>query len=245
MRRAPGYQDVGSFDDALAAHVAAWERLWQRCATDLGRADDLGRLVNLHTFHMLQTTSPHTADLDAGMPARGLHGEGYRGHIFWDEVYAFPFLTSVLPDVTRALLLYRYRRLPAARRLARREGFRGAMFPWQSGSDGREETQVLHLNPKSGRWMPDNSRIQRHVNLAIAYNVWQYYGSDRRRSSSSRPTAPRCCSRSARFLASITSFERGCRPLSTCAASWDPTSTTTGTPAPRSPASTTTRTPTS
>ena len=51
----------------------------------------------------------------------------------------------------------------------------GAMFPWQSGSDGREETQRLHLNPKSGRWLPDHSHLQRHVNIAIAYNVWQYY----------------------------------------------------------------------
>lgn len=208
----PGYaartrlEDAGAFDDALAAHVAAWERLWRRCATDLGRADDLGRLVNLHTFHVLQTTSPHTVDLDAGMPARGLHGEGYRGHIFWDEVYVFPFLTSVLPEVTRALLSYRHRRLPAARRLARGEGFRGAMFPWQSGSDGREETQVLHLNPKSGRWMPDNSRIQRHVNLAIAYNVWQYYvqtGDDRFLSTHGAEMLLEV----ARFLVSLTSFD--------------------------------------
>jgi trehalose/maltose hydrolase-like predicted phosphorylase len=49
------------------------------------------------------------------------------------------------------------------------------MFPWQSGSNGREETQELHLNPKSGRWLPDHSRNQRHVNIAIAYNVWQHY----------------------------------------------------------------------
>jgi trehalose 6-phosphate phosphatase len=49
------------------------------------------------------------------------------------------------------------------------------MYPWQSGSDGREETQRLHLNPKSGRWLPDKSHRQRHVNIAVAYNVWQYY----------------------------------------------------------------------
>ena len=49
------------------------------------------------------------------------------------------------------------------------------MYPWQSGSDGREETQRLHLNPRSGRWLPDNSHRQRHVNIAVAYNVWQYY----------------------------------------------------------------------
>ncbi len=49
------------------------------------------------------------------------------------------------------------------------------MYPWQSGSDGREETQALHLNPRSGRWLPDNSRLQHHVGSAVAYNVWQYY----------------------------------------------------------------------
>jgi alpha,alpha-trehalase len=49
------------------------------------------------------------------------------------------------------------------------------MFPWQSGATGREETQKVHLNPKSGRWLPDHSHNQRHVNIAIAYNVWQHY----------------------------------------------------------------------
>src|SRR5262249_40929760 len=50
-----------------------------------------------------------------------------------------------------------------------------AAYPWQSGSDGREETQRLHLNPRSGRWLPDHSHLQRHVGLAIAYNIWRYY----------------------------------------------------------------------
>jgi alpha,alpha-trehalase len=49
------------------------------------------------------------------------------------------------------------------------------MYPWQSGSDGREETQRLHLNPESGRWLPDNTHRQRHINAAIAYNIWQYH----------------------------------------------------------------------
>ena len=58
---------------------------------------------------------------------------------------------------------------------AKEHGYEGAMFPWQSGSDGREETQVLHLNPMSGEWGPDYSSLQRHVSLAIAYNVWRYF----------------------------------------------------------------------
>jgi len=73
--------------------------------------------------------------------------------------------------------MYRYRRLGEARAAAREEGLRGALYPWQSGSNGREETQQLHLNPRSGHWTPDETRLQRHVNSAIAYNIWQYYES--------------------------------------------------------------------
>ncbi len=114
-------------------------------------------VLRLHIFHLLQTVSPNTVDMDAGVPARGLHGEAYRGHIFWDELFILPYLNFHFPEISRELLLYRYRRLDAARRLAREAGFRGAMYPWQSGSDGREESQVLHLNPRSGRWTPDNT----------------------------------------------------------------------------------------
>jgi trehalose/maltose hydrolase-like predicted phosphorylase len=126
-------------------------------------------------LHLLQTLSPHTADLDVGVPARGLHGEAYRGHVFWDELFVFPVMNLKLPKLTQSLLMYRYRRLPEARRAAVDAGNAGAMFPWQSGSDGREESQQLHLNPKSGRWLPDPSARAHHIGLAIAFNVWQYY----------------------------------------------------------------------
>jgi trehalose/maltose hydrolase-like predicted phosphorylase len=166
VARAPGTAAL------IASHTAAWERLWQRAALEV--SGEAGHLVRLHLFHVLQTLSPHTADLDVGVPARGLHGEAYRGHVFWDELFVLPFLNLHLPDVSRALLAYRHRRLDAACRAAGEAGRRGAMYPWQSGSDGREETQALHLNPRSGRWLPDHSRLQHHVGSAIAYNVWQY-----------------------------------------------------------------------
>ena len=95
--------------------------------------------------------------------------------MFWDELFVLPVVTPHLPAVTRALLDYRWRRLDAARQAARRPGWQGALFPWQSGSDGREETPRELFNLRSGRWMPDNSRLQRHVGLAVAYNAWQYY----------------------------------------------------------------------
>lgn len=163
------------FRDLLVEHVRQWSHLWERCDIDLGADHRAQFILRLHIFHLLQTTSMNTIDLDVGVPARGWHGEAYRGHIFWDELFIFPFLNLRIPELTRSLLMYRYRRLPEARHAAAEVGYRGAMFPWQSGSNGREESQVLHLNPKSGRWVPDNTYRQRHVNAAIARNVWQYY----------------------------------------------------------------------
>jgi trehalose/maltose hydrolase-like predicted phosphorylase len=164
-----------SFAQALEAHEQAWDELWSVCDITLPGDPEVQQLLRLHTAHILQVCSPFTADRDAGVPARGLNGEAYRGHIFWDELYIYPFLNFRLPSVTRGLLMYRYRRLDAARAAAREAGYRGAMFPWQSGSDGREETQVVHLNPRSGRWDPDHSHNQRHVNAAIFANIWRYW----------------------------------------------------------------------
>ena len=168
---------TGSFESLVKAHRRAWAELWDECGIEIENTADSAVELKLHLniFHLLQTISIHSIDLDIGIPPRGWHGEAYRGHIMWDELFIFPYLNLRKPALARALLLYRYRRLGEARRLAREAGFRGAMFPWQSGSDGREETQRVHLNPMSGRWTPDNSQRQRHINAAIAWNVWQYY----------------------------------------------------------------------
>jgi trehalose/maltose hydrolase-like predicted phosphorylase len=162
------------FGRLLEQHELAWDHLWERFDIRIEGSERAQMIVRLHLFHLLQTVSTNTIDLDVGVPARGLHGEAYRGHIFWDELFVFPLLNLRLPALTRTLLDYRYRRLPRARSAAAREGAEGAMYPWQSGSDGREETQVLHLNPRSGRWLPDASHLQRHVGIAIAYNTWRY-----------------------------------------------------------------------
>ena len=164
-----------TFTEAFRDHACAWEELWELCDVRLPRDPRVQFLLRLHIAHVLQTCSRLTAHHDAGVPARGLNGEAYRGHVFWDELYVYPFLNYRLPEVTRGLLMYRYRRIGEARAAAVAAGHRGAMYPWQSGSDGEEETQTVHLNPLSGRWEPDLSRNQRHVNAAIFYNVWHYY----------------------------------------------------------------------
>jgi len=167
---------AADFAELLSGHQRAWQRAWNRCDIEMDSANEwTATVLHLHIFHLLQTVSPRRAHLDVGVPARGWHGEAYRGHIFWDELFIFPYINFQRPWLAAALLDYRYARLGAARAAAVNEGFAGAMFPWQSGSNGREETQRLHLNPASGRWLPDRSHRQRHVNIAIAYNVWQHY----------------------------------------------------------------------
>jgi alpha,alpha-trehalase len=92
----------------------------------------------------------------------------------WDEAFIFPYLALRLTVLMRALLLCCYRRLDEARRAAREAGLTGAMHPWQSRSDGRDASQRLHLNPRSGRRIPDNSWRQRHVGAALANHIWRY-----------------------------------------------------------------------
>jgi beta-phosphoglucomutase family hydrolase len=175
---------AGCFDAAMAEHVLAWKHLWRRFDVHLQPSEagfklNVPMLLRLNMFHLLQAVSPNSIGLDVGVPARGWTGEADQGHIFWDELFIFPFLNYRMPEITRSLLRYRYRRLGEARFAARRVGFHGAMFPWQSGSDGQEETQELNLNPHSQRWVSDNSYLQRHVGSAIAYNVWQYFQATR------------------------------------------------------------------
>ncbi len=166
---------LGRYCDLRDGHIREWAHLWERFDISFDDSPDALRVVRLHMLQLLQTVPNRAEDLDAGLPARGLHGEAYRGHIFWDELFVFPVLNLRSPVTTRALLRYRFRRLPEARRAAGEAGYAGALFPGQSGRDGREESQKLHLNPNSGRWNPDASARAHHIGIAVAYNVWQYY----------------------------------------------------------------------
>jgi len=167
--------DFEYFDSVLSKSETAWQSIWQKIDIKLEGDRLAQKLLRMHLYHMVISLSPNNADIDASITARGLHGEAYRGHIFWDELFILPFYNLHFKEVAKSALMYRYRRLDQARKYAREYGYQGAMFPWQSGSDGREETQVVHLNPLTGKWGPDFSSFQRHVSLAIAYNVWQYF----------------------------------------------------------------------
>ena len=164
-----------SYDQILDGSAKAWEKIWQEVDIKVDGDRIAQKMLRLHIYHLMVSASPHNKSIDAGITARGLHGEAYRGHIFWDELFILPFYDIHFPETAKSMLMYRFRRLNKAREYAKEYGYKGAMFPWQSGSDGREETQIIHLNPISGEWGDDYSSLQRHVSLSIAYNIWQYY----------------------------------------------------------------------
>ncbi|MBN2175660.1 MAG: beta-phosphoglucomutase family hydrolase [Bacteroidales bacterium] len=163
-----------SFESLVQESASTWEKIWDKTDIKIEGDRQAQKLLRMHLYHLIASLSPHNVKFDASITARGLHGEAYRGHIFWDELFILPLYNLHFPEVTKSTLMYRYRRLEAARAYAKEHGYNGAMFPWQSGSDGREETQVVHLNPLTGEWGADYSSFQRHVSLAVAYNTWQY-----------------------------------------------------------------------
>jgi beta-phosphoglucomutase family hydrolase len=165
----------GDFENAFLRSKQRWIEIWNNIDIKIEGDRLAQKLLRMHLYHLMVSLSPNNKNIDASITARGLHGEAYRGHIFWDELFILPFYNVHFPEVAKAALMYRYRRLQNAREYATEYGYKGAMFPWQSGSDGREETQVVHLNPVTGKWGDDYSSLQRHVSLAIAYNTWQYF----------------------------------------------------------------------
>ncbi|NQU53683.1 MAG: glycoside hydrolase family 65 protein, partial [Bacteroidetes bacterium] len=168
-------KQAGSFNSVLKESDLAWKKIWDKIDIQIEGDTKSQMLIRLHLYHLMVAASPNNVNIDAGIAARGVHGEAYRGHIFWDELYIMPIYDLFFPDVAKSILNYRYRRIDKAREYAKEYGYRGSMFPWQSGSDGREETQTVHLNPISGKWGDDYSSLQRHISIAIAYNTWYYF----------------------------------------------------------------------
>ncbi|MFC6175931.1 glycoside hydrolase family 65 protein [Companilactobacillus huachuanensis] len=170
------HQFLPSFADAAKQAQEDWQKVWTQEDVIVTGDITAQKLLRLNSYSMT-TAAQNNAnkDLDASVGSRGLTGEGYRGHIFWDELFDMNFYVLHNPELVKSLLMYRYNRLHAAMDYAGADGYNGAMYPWQSGLYGDEQSQEVHLNPITNKWDPDNSRKQRHVSLAIAYNVLNYF----------------------------------------------------------------------
>ncbi|MBM7616549.1 trehalose 6-phosphate phosphorylase [Weissella uvarum] len=175
-RALQAHMQDNQFELIKAASQQYWSKVWEDADIQVDTADErTQQLVRLNIFHLHQLAQKYAnPQLDVSVGSRGLTGEGYRGHIFWDELFLIPYYAANEPETAKALLQYRIRRLSAAQANASKEDEVGAMYPWQSGLYGDEQAQIIHLNTIDNSWIPDNSRLQRHVSLAVIYNLWVY-----------------------------------------------------------------------
>ena len=165
-----------SFAALLPAHEAAWRRIWDRFTVTVDADSGTQAAIDLHLFHLAQTLSPHTVGLDVGVPARGLHGEGYRGHVFWDELFVFPLLdpANARPHPLAAAVPVAAARRRPSLRPSRRAG-RARCSRGRAAATAARKPPTSCTTPARAGGCPTTPRLQQHVGLAVAYNVWHHY----------------------------------------------------------------------
>ncbi|GEM_PF-2531345 len=108
--------------------------------------------------------------------ARGLTGEDYAGHVFWDtEIFLLPFYCLTWPEAARALLMYRFHTLDGAREKAARLGWRGALYAWESADTGADVTPDQAVAPDRQVFDILCGSQEQHISADVAYAVWQYW----------------------------------------------------------------------
>ncbi|MBS1151905.1 MAG: Maltose phosphorylase, partial [Myxococcaceae bacterium] len=165
---------TSGLDGGFAAHCAAWAERWRAADLEVPGDEAAQQALRFAIYHLISAANP--ADEHSSIGARGLSGPGYKGHVFWDtEIFILPFFTLTWPAAARALLMYRYHTLPAARAKAARIGHRGALFAWESADTGEEVTPPYVLSP-GGEVVPIHSGSQeQHIAADVAYGVWSYW----------------------------------------------------------------------
>jgi alpha,alpha-trehalose phosphorylase len=157
------------FEQLLASQEHYMDDFWRRSDVRVRdvREDrtkrstvEVQQAIRFNLFHILQASARAEG---AGVPAKGLTGQAYEGHYFWDtEIYLLPFLTYTSPRIARNLLTFRYRMLPQARARAKQLGHRGAMFPWRTISG--DEASAYYAA----------GTAQYHINADIMYALRKY-----------------------------------------------------------------------
>ncbi len=161
------------FDAQLGDHSAAWQARWRDAAVEIDGAPRLERALRFALYHVLAVANP--ADPRTSIGARGLAGEAYRGHVFWDaDVFVRPFYDHALPAASRAMLEYRYLTLDGARRKAKRLGYEGALYAWESADSGDEATPNYLVTPMGEVLRVRSGELEQHISADVAHAVDAY-----------------------------------------------------------------------
>ena len=161
------------FDELFRRHRDSLAERWDKSdvAVKGDRACQLA--IRFNIYHLLISARQEYAHFSVG--AKTLSGPGYRGHIFWDtEIYILPFFIRTDPEVARAMLLFRHDTLPAARELAKENGYRGAMYPWEASADGTEQTPRYAKELDGSIGEVRTMDFEHHITADVAYGVYDY-----------------------------------------------------------------------
>ena len=158
----------------VAAHEAAWANRWHLSDVEVEGDAAAQQALRFALYHLNSAANPD--DERVSIAARALTGDDYHGHVFWDtEIYLVPFYAMTWPEAARALLMYRFHTLDAARAKATGMGWRGALYAWESADTGAEMTPEQAIGPD--RKVVDIlcGKQEQHISADVAYAVWQYW----------------------------------------------------------------------
>lgn len=158
----------------VADHETAWSERWACSAIEIDGDPAAQRALRFAAYHLNSAANPSDAHVSIG--ARGLTGSDYGGHVFWDtEIFLLPFYCAVWPEAARALLMYRFHTLEAARRKAARLGWRGALYAWESADTGDEAAPPFSIAPDRQVLGILTGTREQHISADVAYGVWRYW----------------------------------------------------------------------
>jgi len=162
------------YEKELMDHVNIWENIWKDIDIKIEGDNTAQRAIRFNLFQL--SSSANRNDYKVSIPAKALHGEGYKGHIFWDtEIFMLPFFTYTQPETAKSLLMYRYKALEAAKENAREKNFKGAQYPWESADTGAEVTPKWGKNFDGSIIKIYTGEEEFHINSDIVYAIIQYY----------------------------------------------------------------------
>ncbi|RHW42635.1 glycoside hydrolase family 65 protein [Neobacillus notoginsengisoli] len=165
------------YHDLLASSGDQWEDFWKKKRVEVNSLNHFDQTaLDFALYHMEIMTPGHDERFSVG--AKGLTGEGYKGHVFWDtEIFIKPFHLLTEPEKAKKLLQYRYDRIEQAKEKARMNGYDGALFPWESAFSGKEETpEFAAINIRTGlRQRVASAAAEHHIVADIAFAVVHYY----------------------------------------------------------------------
>ena len=158
----------------LSAHEAAWSSRWRLSDVTVEGDEKAQKALRFALYHLNSAANP--GDQRVSIGARALTGDDYRGHVFWDtEIFLLPFYTLTWPEAARALLMYRFYTLDAARAKAAGMGWRGAFYAWESADTGAEMTPTQAVGPDRKIIKILCGTQEQHISADVAYAVWHYW----------------------------------------------------------------------